>query len=182
MPCTFLNSCLLDHLKLERQADDFKTKVEGLRRAKAATTVLKHEKEYVNASGAGFVHSIRTFLSSMFVCRTGRVEKVKCDKCEELEGTLDAEKKSNVQLKKQLEQKDNSKKQTVATTASAAPCPKCPTAQELLDAQKEENVEVMDRVMSQEKKTQEERTAKEVRAFEDSPSEACLFSSRSNER
>jgi hypothetical protein len=92
-------------------------------------------------------------------CRASRVEKVKCDKCDELEATLDSEKKSNVQLKKQIELKDTNKKQP---TTNAGPCSKCPTSQELLDQQKEKNIETMDHVMTQEKKTQEERAGKEV--------------------
>ena len=42
-------------VQLERQANDFRTKVEELRRAKAATTVVKTEKEYVNAGASGCV-------------------------------------------------------------------------------------------------------------------------------
>ena len=94
--------------------------------------------------------------------RTSRIEKVKCDRCAELEGILDFEKKSNIQLKKQIEQKDTARKQPVPASTTSAPCPKCPTSQELLEQQKEENVEMMDQVMTQEKKTQEARAAKEV--------------------
>ncbi|CAF1053175.1 unnamed protein product [Adineta ricciae] len=131
--------------ELERQSNEFRTKVEELRRAKAATTVVKTEKEYVNAGASG----------------TSRTEKVKCDRCEELEGILHFEKKSNVQLKKQIEQKDTARKQPLPASTTSAPCPKCPTSQEMLDRQKEENIEMMDRVMTQEKKTQEARAAKE---------------------
>ncbi|UJR24724.1 hypothetical protein I4U23_006096 [Adineta vaga] len=132
--------------ELERQSNEFKIKVEELRRAKAATTVVKTEKEYVNATGAG----------------TNRTEKMKCDRCDELEGILDSEKKSNLQLKKQIELKDVAKKQSAPPpTTTSASCPKCPTSQELLDRQKEDNIETMDQLMTQEKKTQEQRTAKE---------------------
>lgn len=98
------------------------------------------------------------------ICSTSRAEKVKCDKCEELEAVLGNEKKSNAQLKRQIELKDVNRKQA-ATATNAGPCEQCPTSKELLDQQKEENVEVMGQVMNQEERTKQERTAKEVRVF-----------------
>ncbi|CAF3895433.1 unnamed protein product [Adineta steineri] len=138
--------------ELERQVNDYKIKFDELRRAKAATTVVKTEKEYVNATAPG----------------TSRTEKIKCDKCDELESMVEAEKQSNKELKKQIDQKDSNKKTSSSSTAAAkttvnsGPCPKCPTAQELLDNQKERNSQIMDQILDQEKQTQTERNAKEL--------------------
>ena len=46
----FPHSCM----KLERQVNEYRMKLDELRRAKA-TTVVKLEKEYVNTSAPGFV-------------------------------------------------------------------------------------------------------------------------------
>ncbi|CAF0958215.1 unnamed protein product, partial [Didymodactylos carnosus] len=81
---------------LERPVADYKTKLDELRRAKA-TTVVKLEKEYVNTNVPGL----------------NLPEKTKpCDKCEEFEKILDNERKSNTQLKRIIEQKDNGKRST----------------------------------------------------------------------
>jgi len=125
--------------ELERQVADYKIKLDELRRAKA-TTVVKLEKEYVNTSVPGL----------------NRPEKPKsCEKCEEFEKILDAERKSNAQLKRLIEQKENSKQQS--TTTNSGPCTKCSDLKKLLDIEKENNLQLTEQIKL-EKKTNRRRT------------------------
>jgi len=129
--------------ELERQVTEYKTKLDELRRAKA-TTVVKLEKEYVNTS----IHGLN------------RPEKPKpCEKCEEYEKLLDAERKSNAQLKRLIEQKENSKQQSTTNSGS---CTKCSDYQKLLDIEKQNNLQLTEQLKLEKKQTEEERNAKEV--------------------
>ncbi|CAF3687678.1 unnamed protein product [Rotaria sp. Silwood1] len=130
--------------ELERQVADYKIKLDELRRAKA-TTVVKLEKEYVNTSIPGL----------------NRPEKTKsCEKCEELEKMLDNERKSSAQLKRLIEQKENSKQQQSSSTNSG-PCTKCSDFKKLLDIEKQNNQQLNEQLKLEKQHTQEERNAKE---------------------
>ncbi|CAF1432670.1 unnamed protein product [Rotaria magnacalcarata] len=130
--------------ELERQVADYKMKLDELRRAKA-TTVVKLEKEYVNTSIPGI----------------NRPEKTKpCEKCDELEKMLDTERKSSAQLKRLVEQKENSKQQTSST--NSGPCTKCSDFKKLLDFEKQSNQQLTEQLKMEKQITQEERNAKEL--------------------
>ncbi|CAF1008003.1 unnamed protein product [Rotaria sordida] len=130
--------------ELERQVADYKIKLDELRRAKA-TTVVKLEKEYVNTTIPG----------------TNRPEKTKsCEKCEELEKMLDNERKSNAQLKRLIEQKENSKQQSSST--NSGPCTKCSDLKNLLDIEKQNNQQLIEQLKLEKQQTQQERYAKEL--------------------
>ncbi|CAF2842944.1 unnamed protein product [Rotaria sp. Silwood2] len=136
--------------ELERQVADYKVKLDELRRAKA-TTVVKLEKEYVNTNIPG----------------VNRPEKTKsCEKCEELDKMLDAERKSSTQLKRLIEQKENSKQQPSSTNSGS--CTKCSDYKKLLDIEKQNNLQLNEQLKFEKQQTQEERNAKEEleRAFD----------------
>jgi hypothetical protein len=73
---------------------------------------------------------------------------------------LDTERKSNAQLKRLIEQKENSKQST--TTTNSGPCTKCSDSKKLLDIEKENNQQLTEQLKLEKKQTQEERNAKEV--------------------
>jgi hypothetical protein len=134
---------LFSFVKLERQVNDYKIKLDELRRAKA-TTVVKLEKEYVNTSVPGL----------------NRPEKAKpCEKCDEFEKILDSERKSNAQLKRLIEQKENTKQQP---TTNSGPCTKCADLNKLLDIEKQNAFQLTEQLKLEKRQTEEERSAKEV--------------------
>jgi hypothetical protein len=129
--------------ELERQVTEYKNKLDELRRAKA-TTVVKLEKEYVSTSIPGL----------------NRPEKTKpCEKCEEFEKILDTERKSNAQLKRLIEQKENPKQQS---TTNSGPCTKCPDLKKLLEIEKQNTLQLIEQLKLEKKQTEEERNAKEM--------------------
>ncbi|CAM2715218.1 unnamed protein product [Rotaria socialis] len=136
--------------ELERQINDYKVKLDELRRAKA-TTVIKLEKEYVNTTGAGL----------------NRVEQIRsCEKCEEFERMIENERKSTAQLKKMIEQKDNNKQQQQlhqsSSTTNSNSCFKCSDLKQLLEIEKQNNLQITKQWQSQKKQREEERHAKEI--------------------
>ncbi|CAF3873531.1 unnamed protein product [Rotaria sp. Silwood1] len=133
--------------ELERQINDYKIKLDELRRAKA-TTVVKLEKEYVNTTVPGL----------------NRPEKLKsCEKCEEFERMIEAERKSNTQLNKMVEQKDNNKEQLQKlSTTNTNLCSKCLDLKQLLAIEKDNNFQISQQCQSQKKEKEEERNTKEI--------------------
>ena len=92
-----------------------------------------------------------------------RPEKTKaCEKCEEFEKTLETERKSNAQLKRLIEQKENVKQ---PSTGNSGPCTKCPDMKKLLEIEKQNNVHLTEQIKLEKKLTEEERSAKEVTKF-----------------
>lgn len=92
-----------------------------------------------------------------------RPEKPKsCDKCDEYEKILETEKKSNAQLKRLLEQKENAKPSTTTTTSSSSSCNKCAEFKHLLEKEKLTSSQLTDELKLEKKMTEEERYAKEV--------------------
>jgi hypothetical protein len=136
---------------------EYKSKLDELRRAKA-TTVVKLEKEYVNTSVPGFVLFFLFLIKiNEFIHSLNRPEKTKaCEKCDEFEKILDTERKSNAQLKRLIEQKENSKQSTTG------PCTKCSDLKNLLDIEKQNNLQLTEQLKLEKKRTEEERNAKEV--------------------
>ncbi|CAF3965535.1 unnamed protein product [Rotaria magnacalcarata] len=136
--------------ELERQINDYKIKLDELRRAKA-TTVVKLEKEYVNTTVPG-------------LNRSGQIKS--CEKCEEFERMIESERKSTTQLKKMIEQKDNSKQQlqssSTTTITNSNSCPKCSDFKQLLEIEKQNNLQTTKQWQSQKKQREEERNAKEI--------------------
>jgi len=108
--------------------------------------LLNLKKEYVNTSVPGL----------------NRPEKTKCEKCEEFEKMLDAERKSNTQLKRIIEQKENNKQQQTTTTTNSGPCTKCSDLKKLLDIEKDNNLQLTEQLKLEKKQTEEERNAKEM--------------------
>jgi len=76
---------------------------------------------------------------------------------------LDAERKSNTQLKRLIEQKENNNKQQ--STTNSGPCTKCSDYKKLLDIEKENNLQLNEQIKFEKKQTEEERSAKEVFFF-----------------
>jgi len=76
---------------------------------------------------------------------------------------LDAERKSNTQLKRLIEQKENNNKQQ--STTNSGPCTKCSDYKKLLDIEKENNLQLNEQIKFEKKQTEEERSAKEVVFF-----------------
>jgi hypothetical protein len=76
---------------------------------------------------------------------------------------LDAERKSNTQLKRLIEQKENNNKQQ--STTNSGPCTKCSDYKKLLDIEKENNLQLNEQIKFEKKQTEEERNAKEVFFF-----------------
>jgi len=75
---------------------------------------------------------------------------------------LDAERKSNTQLKRLIEQKENNKQQS---TTNSGPCTKCSDYKKLLDIEKENNLQLIEQIKLEKNQTEEERNAKEVLFF-----------------
>ncbi len=93
-----------------------------------------------------------------------RPEKTKpCEKCEEFEKILDTERKSNAQLKRLIEQKENPKQQS---TTNSGPCTKCSDYKKLLDIEKQTNLHFVEQLKLEKNQTEEERSAKEVLSTE----------------
>lgn len=91
--------------------------------------------------------------------RLNRPEKSKsCEKCDEYERILDSERKSNTQLKKMVEQKENQKSQT----SNSDSCSNCSDLKQLLDIEKQNNQQLTQQFQNQKKQTEEERNAKQV--------------------
>ncbi len=96
--------------------------------------------------------------------RLNRPEKSKpCEKCEEYERMIENEQKSNTQLKKIIEQKENNKKQS--STNHSGLCNKCEDFKQLLDIEKQNNIQINQQLITQKKLTEEERNTKEVYIF-----------------
>ncbi|CAF1323016.1 unnamed protein product [Rotaria sordida] len=133
--------------ELEHQINDYKIKLDELRRSNT-TTVVKLEKEYVNTIVPAF----------------NRPEKTKsCEKCEEFERILETERKSNAQLKKMIEHNDNTKQQLQqSSTTNPNSCLKCSDLKQLLDIEKENNLQITQQCQSQKKQKEQERNAKEI--------------------
>ena len=88
-----------------------------------------------------------------------RPEKSKlCEKCDEYERILDSERKSNTQLKKMIEQKDNQKSQT----SNSDSCSNCSDLKQLLDIEKQNNQQLTQQFQNQKKQTEQEQNAKQV--------------------
>ena len=91
---------------------------------------------------------------SLSLDRLNRPEKSKaCEKCDELEKLLDAERKANTQLKRLVEQKGTPN----------GPCASCPDLKQLLEIEKKNNGLLIEQFVNEKKRTEEERAAKEVR-------------------
>lgn len=147
-------------IQLERQVNEYKTKLDELRRAKA-TTVVKLEKEYVNATMPGLHLFSSNFQIENFLNRLNRPEKSKsCDKCEGFERIVANERKSHAQLKQIIEQKENSKEQSSKTKSTS--CSECEESKQLFDIERENNLQLTQQIQNQMKLNEEERNAKEV--------------------
>jgi hypothetical protein len=72
---------------------------------------------------------------------------------------LDTERKSNAQLKRLIEQKENPKQQS---TTNSGPCTKCPDLKKLLEIEKQNTLQLIEQLKLEKKQTEEERNAKEV--------------------
>ncbi len=119
--------------------------------------------------------SIQVFLGQFFISNfpmmiihlissLNRPEKTKpCEKCEEFEKILDTERKSNAQLKRLIEQKENPKQQS---TTNSGPCTKCSDYKKLLDIEKQTNLHFVEQLKLEKNQTEEERSAKEVLSTE----------------
>jgi hypothetical protein len=98
--------------------------------------------------------------------RLNRLDKSKpCDKCEQLEKAIDAEKRLNAQLKRLIEDKQRQNKaQALATTCTAVPmpCEKCGQLKEQLDIEKNSCAELSEQLIVAKKRTDGERADKEV--------------------
>jgi hypothetical protein len=100
----------------------------------------------------------------IFLNRSNRSEKSKpCEKCDEYERMIENQRKSNTQLKKLIEQKDNNKQQS--SINNSGPCTKCEDSKELLDIEKQNKIQLTQQFQNQKKQTDEERNAKEVFLF-----------------
>ncbi|CAF1190433.1 unnamed protein product [Adineta steineri] len=86
--------------ELERQVNDYKIKFDELRRAKAATTVVKTEKEYVNATAPGI--PIKKTSSSSTAAAKTTVNSGPCPKCPTAQELLDNQKERNSQIMDQI--------------------------------------------------------------------------------
>lgn len=103
--------------------------------------------------------------SNILSPRSNKQDKVKsCERCDEYERMIDNERKSNSQLKKLIEQKENHAKPqtTTTTTTKCTSCSKCDDAKQLLDIEKENSIQLKEQLTQQTKQTQEEKTSKEV--------------------
>jgi hypothetical protein len=76
---------------------------------------------------------------------------------------IENQRKSNTQLKKLIEQKDNNKQQS--SINNSGPCTKCEDSKELLDIEKQNKIQLTQQFQNQKKQTDEERNAKEVFLF-----------------
>jgi hypothetical protein len=113
--------------------------------------------------GASTSHFCLIIIHLSILNRLNRPEKTKpCEKCEEFEKMLDSERKSNAQLKRLIEQKENSKQQQPTTTTHSGPCTRCSELKQLLDIEKQNNLQLTEQLKSEKKQTEEERNAKEV--------------------
>jgi len=93
--------------------------------------------------------------------RLNRPEKSKpCEKCEEYERMIENEQKSNTQLKKIIEQKENNKKQS--STNHSGLCNKCEDFKQLLDIEKQNNIQLKQQFQDQRKQTEQEINEKQV--------------------
>lgn len=84
-----------------------------------------------------------------------------CERCEEYETMIDNERKSNSQLKKLIEQKENQNKPQT-TTNKCTSCSKCDHSKQLLDIEKENCIQLKQQFQQQTKQTEEEKHAKQV--------------------
>ena len=74
---------------------------------------------------------------------------------------IDNERKSNSQLKKLIEQKENPTKQQTTTNKSTS-CSKCDHSKQFLDIEKENSIQLKQQLQHQTKQTEQEKHAKEV--------------------
>ena len=75
---------------------------------------------------------------------------------------METERKSNSQLKRLIEQKEQKETGKQPSTGTSGPCTKCAEMKKLLDIEKENNLQLTEQIKLEQKQTEEERNAKEV--------------------